>query len=267
MAVSNWSLRTLLVLARIAASVSPAVVRRPAGSAYDAAGWVSFLDCVSDNLDEGCQGGGGVLAFGGGFLGGLSDGDEFFVLGNRDETAGCHLCAATVVGDGTLTLMVRMPDCLAAQHGKYLIIEDVRFACGHEQALAALDSNAEYAACRREHGESAARASGLGQAISYRFKRDKKGWRVFATTQMMDVAVCGGSSPTRMTRVACWMKSELVWLVLAVGAGFPFVLLRIFPMMLDMFDFSIGRSPGAGCGPVSGSLFMSYWMVTLISGG
>ena len=30
---------------------------------------------------------------------------------------------------------------------------------------------------------------GLGQAISYRFKRDAKGWRVFVTTEMVDVAV------------------------------------------------------------------------------
>ena len=53
--------------------------------------------------------------------------------------------------------------------------------------LAALDSNAEYSEFRRQHGEKAARQSGLGQAISYRFKRDGKGWRVFATTRMMDV--------------------------------------------------------------------------------
>ena len=29
----------------------------------------------------------------------------------------------------------------------------------------------------------------MGQAISYRFKRDGRGWRVFATTRMMDVPV------------------------------------------------------------------------------
>ena len=52
-----------------------------------------------------------------------------------------------------------------------------------------MDSNAEYARYQREHGEKAARATGLGQAISYRFKRDRKGWRVFVTTQMMDVPV------------------------------------------------------------------------------
>ena len=52
-----------------------------------------------------------------------------------------------------------------------------------------LASNAEYAAYRREHGEKAARATELGQAISYRFKRDGKGWRVFVSTEMMDVPV------------------------------------------------------------------------------
>ena len=113
--------------------------------------------------------------------------DEFFVLGSRDETAGCQLCVATVADDGTLTLRLRMPDCLAGQHGKYLIIQGVRFAYGHEQVLAALQSNADYVAYRHERGEKRARATELGQAVSYRFKRDEKGWRVFATTQMMDV--------------------------------------------------------------------------------
>ena len=105
--------------------------------------------------------------------------DEFFVLGSRDETAGCQLCVTSVADDGRLTLRLRMPDCLANQHGKYLVIEGVRFAYGHEQVLAALGSNADYAAYRRQHGEKAARATDLGQAISYRFKRDGKGWRVF----------------------------------------------------------------------------------------
>ena len=82
-----------------------------------------------------------------------------------------------------------MPDCLADQHGKYLVIEGVRFPYGHERVLAALQSNAGYARHRREHGEKAARATGLGQAVSYRFKRDLKGWRVFVSTRMMDVPV------------------------------------------------------------------------------
>ena len=115
--------------------------------------------------------------------------DEFFVLGSRDETAGCQLCVATVGDDGSLTLRLRLPDALGGEHGKYLVIPGIRFKYGHEQVLAALDSNAEYVAFRRKHGEQAARQSGLGQAISYRFKRDGNGWRVFATTEMMDVPV------------------------------------------------------------------------------
>ena len=110
---------------------------------------------------------------------------EFFVLGSRDETSGCQLCVASIADDGRLTL--RLPDCLAEQHGKYLVIEGVRFAYGHEQVLAGLQGNAEYVAYRREHGDKAARATALGQAISYRFKRDGKGWRVFVSTEMMDV--------------------------------------------------------------------------------
>ena len=89
--------------------------------------------------------------------------------------------------DGTLRL--RLPDCLARQHGKYLTVENVQFTYSHEQVLAALASNGDYSRYRREHGEKAARASELGQAISYRLKWDKKGWRVFATTSMMDVPV------------------------------------------------------------------------------
>ena len=114
---------------------------------------------------------------------------EFFVLGSRDETAGCQLCVVTMADDSSLTLQLRMPDCLADEHGKYLTISGVRFAYGHEQALAALQRNAEYAQQRRKYGEKAARASELGQAISYRFKRDVKDWRVFATTGMMDAPV------------------------------------------------------------------------------
>ena len=114
---------------------------------------------------------------------------EFFVLGSRDETGGCQLCVAGIAGDGSLTLRLRlrMPDCLAGEHGKYVVLEDVRFAYGHEQVLAALQANLEFAERRRRDGEGAARATSLGQAISYRFKRDEKGWRVFVTTDLAPV--------------------------------------------------------------------------------
>ena len=109
--------------------------------------------------------------------------------GSRDETGGCQLCVAAIADDGSLTLRLRMPDCLAGEHGKYLVIQGVKFAYGQEQMLAALEANAEYGACRRQQCEKAARSTGLGQAISYRFKRDARGWRVFASTRTMDVPV------------------------------------------------------------------------------
>ena len=115
--------------------------------------------------------------------------DEFFVLGSRDETGGCQLCVGSIADDGSLTLRLRLPDCLAGEYGRYLTIAEVRFAYGHKQVLAALQSNAEYADYRRERGEETARATHLGQALSYRFKRDDKGWRVFVTTQTVDVPV------------------------------------------------------------------------------
>ena len=114
---------------------------------------------------------------------------EFFVLGSRDATGGCQLCVARVADDGAVSLRLRMPNCLAEQHGKYLVIEGVRFAYGHEQVMASLQSNAEYTQYRLEHGEKAARSISLGQAVSHRFKRDAKGWRVFATTELPDVEV------------------------------------------------------------------------------
>ena len=62
---------------------------------------------------------------------------EFFVLGSRDESGGCQLCVAGVADDGSLTMRLRMPDCLAGEHGKYLVIEGLKFAYGHGQVLAA----------------------------------------------------------------------------------------------------------------------------------
>ena len=101
--------------------------------------------------------------------------NEFFVLGSRDETSGCQLCVASIADDGSLTLRLRMPDCLANQHGKYLVIPHVRFAYGHEQVLAALGSNAEYVAYRREHGDKAARGHRTGTGHQLPFQAGRQG--------------------------------------------------------------------------------------------
>ena len=91
-------------------------------------------------------------------------------MGSKDETSGCQLCVATVQDDGKLTLRLRLPDALAERHGKYLVLKGIHFNHGHAQVLAALQSDE-------------------GQAISYRFKRDRKGWRVFASVKHQPVEV------------------------------------------------------------------------------
>jgi len=90
--------------------------------------------------------------------------DQFFLVGSKDETAGCQSCVATVQADQRLTLRVRLPDAL----GKYVTLTDVHFAYGHAALLNSLAA---------------------GRALSYRFIRDDKGWRVFVTTQHDDVAL------------------------------------------------------------------------------
>ena len=41
-----------------------------------------------------------------------------------------------------------MPNCLAGQHGKFLTISGIRFAYGHDQVQASMESNAEYSSYR-----------------------------------------------------------------------------------------------------------------------
>ncbi len=93
---------------------------------------------------------------------------EFFVLGSKDETAGNQTCTASI-RNGSLCLRLRLPTALQEKWGKYLEIENVAFAYGHEAILASLN-----------HPE--------GQALSYRFKKDRKGWRVFVSTALKKVA-------------------------------------------------------------------------------
>jgi IS605 OrfB family transposase len=62
-------------------------------------------------------------------------------------------------------LRLRLPKDLEEKHGKYIQIPDLYFAYGHKAILAALN-----------HTE--------GQALSYRFKRDAKSWKVFVSTAL-----------------------------------------------------------------------------------
>jgi IS605 OrfB family transposase len=96
---------------------------------------------------------------------------EFFLLGSKDETSGNQSCTATIQEDNKISLRIRIPNAI----GKYVEIKDVYFKYGHEQIIASIRSSQE----RIDKKDNQ-----LGEAISYRFKRDKKGWRVFASTSI-----------------------------------------------------------------------------------
>jgi len=55
---------------------------------------------------------------------------EIFLLGSKDESAGNQSATATIQPDGSLTLRLRLPDALASQYGKYLLIPNIYFASG-----------------------------------------------------------------------------------------------------------------------------------------
>jgi IS605 OrfB family transposase len=98
---------------------------------------------------------------------------QWFIVGSKDETAGCQLCVATLsepirAQEQGIDLRVRVPDALAGRHGKYHLIGGLHFAYGHDQVAAAIENN------RSESKDD-------WQAITYRFKRDGKGWRVFVS--------------------------------------------------------------------------------------
>ncbi len=104
---------------------------------------------------------------------------EFFVLGSKDETSGNQSCVASVCDDGSISLRLRLPDALDS--GKYIEFHNIRFGYGHEVVLSALtecqirnDLAKQKDPSYREHG----------QALCWRFVRDKKGWTVTVSTAL-----------------------------------------------------------------------------------
>lgn len=100
---------------------------------------------------------------------------EWFIVGSQDETAGCQLCVATLAETG-IDLRIRVPDALADQFGKYHVITGLHFAYGHDQVAVAIENNLS-------------KLKDDWQAITYRFKRDTHGWRVFVSVAVARPAI------------------------------------------------------------------------------
>lgn len=106
---------------------------------------------------------------------------QFFVLGSGDEISGNQTCQATLEANGKLTLRLRLPDALVALGGnKTMDLTGVLFAYGHEQIVAALAGSRRIHTQTRD-GKSTVKR--IGTALSYRFVRDDKGWRVFVSVE------------------------------------------------------------------------------------
>jgi IS605 OrfB family transposase len=105
---------------------------------------------------------------------------EIFLIGSKDETSGNQSCSASLAEDGSIDLRVRLPDALVQTHGKYEIIQGIRFAYGHEAITSAIRN----AQLRRDlHLLNDPNYKHHGQAITFRFIQDQKGWRIFASVE------------------------------------------------------------------------------------
>jgi IS605 OrfB family transposase len=76
-----------------------------------------------------------------------------------------------VAEDGSIALRLRLPNALK---GKYVVLRSLRFAHGHNDIVAAI-------------GRNLSDNKKDWQAISYRFLKDDKGWRVFVSVSLPEV--------------------------------------------------------------------------------
>ena len=104
--------------------------------------------------------------------------NSFFLMGSKDESGGNQSCTATLCEDGSLSLRLRLPDCLVNEEGKYLVIPGIRFAYGHQKIVDCINSCETRKHCQKL-GDPNYKQHGL--PISYRYKRDEKGWRLFVS--------------------------------------------------------------------------------------
>ena len=98
---------------------------------------------------------------------------QFFVVGSKDETAGCQSCISSVQDDGSLDLKLRLPNAMAGS-GKYLDLRGLTFKHGHNAISAAI-------------GRNLSDNKTEWQPISYRFRKDAQGWRVFVTVAVPEI--------------------------------------------------------------------------------
>ena len=119
---------------------------------------------------------------------------QFMVLGSRDETSGCQSCVARLQEDGAIFLDLRLP----GDKEKRVGIGPLRFPYQEEKLRSAIMAHAELSkktlpkkTFTSKNGRSYSRIVYPDDlsALSWRFQRDRKGWRVLVSFDEPQVAV------------------------------------------------------------------------------
>lgn len=195
--------------------------------------------------------------------------NQFMVLGSKDENGGCQGCVAQLAEDGSITLRLRLPNALCSQNvsgsggDKYVTLTGLRFKYGHDVMVHALGRN--LSPDKRDW-----------VALSYRFVRDERGWRVFVSTKPapvvyrsvgghgvlgIDINVdhlavvrvdCKGN-PVASWRIACDTRGKTAHQRRAVVGDAIRVLMAIaavanVPIVVEKLDFSKKKAESEAAG-------------------
>jgi IS605 OrfB family transposase len=111
----------------------------------------------------------------------LSRNHDIYLVGSRDETCGNQTCQGVLQQDVSIKLTVRLPNALHEQFGKTFTTM-VNFGYGKENIIAALKaSRVENVKHTDAHGNEVDSKKRTGVALTYRFSKDAKGWRVLVS--------------------------------------------------------------------------------------
>jgi IS605 OrfB family transposase len=138
----------------------------------------------------------------------VSRNSEFTLVGSKDETSGNQQCQLKINEDGGFYLKLRLNHTLHNQQ-KFITFPDIQFEYGMDNILASYYSVLEYKTMNKarlkliedimeKEDISRQKASASSEvikfkrekidhirgALTYRFKRDSKGWRVFVSTSV-----------------------------------------------------------------------------------
>ena len=130
--------------------------------------------------------------------------DEFFVLGSKDETAGCQGCQLTPTGNGIYAVRLRLSNAvLDPNHpGATHLTFEAAFEYGRKEIDAAL-------------------AAGI--AMSFRFLRGPKGWRMLVSTDVQGTVILDHLPGA----LGIDINADHLALTLMDGDGNPVMTLRI----------------------------------------